>query len=1025
MKQSEIELSESLKSRFRGFERRLRLAEAAIAVSGALSGLFAAYTLLFISDRLWDTPLWLRLPLFAAGTFIAAAFCAWWLYHWLWNRRDRRQLAKLVQKKHSRLGDRLLGAVELAEQKEPASNLSPALCRAAIRQVSGEAARCRFEDAVPERRRRVYGTVFAAILLLALTPFLFWPSAGYNALLRWGTPLADVNRFTFVRIHDMPSKIIVPRGEPFEISFTLKPDSRWRPGSASCRFENQPVITAAVTNKTATFRVPGQVEPGTAFVAVGDLRREVTVIPMFRPGLTELTARVEMPAYLERRPRTVDLLGSSAGFIEGSRITISGKTARTLSSAELTVFPSDSESSSSRPSSRYPLDTDGETFTSPVLSPEALGKCSLSWTDLYGLAPREPYVLNVESTVDEPPFVECSGIARAVAILRHEILDFEVRTEDDFGVKMLWIEWNSEAENGEEPRLDGGRLIASGSPVTNRLSGSYTFSPLAEGIPEGSAVSLAAYAVDYYPGRKPSASLTRRIYILSRAEHADLVRRRMERVQAVLEDIARSEENQISRNADMSERSPEELATEKTGSDLRRSAERETDNSERLSDLASDGEKVLREALKNPDIEEDTLRRWAQHMKSLRDTARTDMREAASSLSRARGARGDERRSELRDAISLEKSALRKMRNTETRINNSVENMIARSFANRLLMAAKAEKGVAASLEEQLPRIIGLPRDSLTSEARAGLDAEAAGQDNIRVEVKYVRDDLAGFYTRTRIERYNTLCEKIREAEAVRELGKLGEAIKSNLVVKSIEDARRWAEQLEEWAGALNEAAESCGRETEGEPLTEADMELLISLMRARRAEEDIRRNTRLLDQSARSTGSYEREAKQLSDRQYELARDVRPLGRKVRSASLRMLVQKVAGEMMNAGISLRKPQTDQRTIAIETEIIELLSNSIKSCSQQSAAGMQLAMLMQALGMQGMTGAPGAGGGGSTAGGDTSRPNETGGGDSGSDSLEPRDVDKTGGRSTGNWPREYRDMLEAYFRKTETEGEAR
>ena len=134
-----------------------------------------------------------------------------------------------------------------------------------------------------------------------------------------------------------------------------------------------------------------------------------------------------------------------------------------------------------------------------------------------------------------------------------------------------------------------------------------------------------------------------------------------------------------------------------------------------------------------------------------------------------------------------------------------------------------------------------------------------------------------------------------------------------------------------------------------------------------------------------------------------------RPLEQKASNTKLRLFVEKIGGEMMNARVYLMRPQTDSATVAIETEIIELLSASIQAAG--GGGGGMAAMLMQAMGM-------GGAGGGSNAGGttDVAATDPSGAADDGTN--DQRDVEKTGGRPR-ELPAEFRDVLEAYFRAVE------
>jgi hypothetical protein len=222
-----------------------------------------------------------------------------------------------------------------------------------------------------------------------------------------------------------------------------------------------------------------------------------------------------------------------------------------------------------------------------------------------------------------------------------------------------------------------------------------------------------------------------------------------------------------------------------------------------------------------------------------------------------------------------------------------------------------------------------------------------------------------------------------------------------------MEKAGTWRERFRGWADLLREdLQERRGASGEAETLEQADLELLIALMRARHGEEQLREQTRLAEREKENRREYGKKAEKLSELQYDLARELRPLERRARSASLRQLIELVGGEMMNAGMYLRRPQTDSETIAIQTEIIELLADSISGSSGGSGAGRTL---MSALGM----------GGGSEAGGDASGTGEPSGGRAAGSQPEDRDVEKSGGADTGDLPEEFRNVLEAYFRAIE------
>src|SRR5271165_716807 len=180
-----LTLPASLNRQFDSLERRLWRNDLMLALSGGIGSLLLACMLVFVSDRLWDTPGWLRAAIALCG-WAGFAFCAWrYGSKWIWGRRSIRALAVIVQQRHRRLGDRLLGIVELADPTARPSNYSPELCNAAIAQVAGEASAFDFQEAAEARRLRRYLPACAALAVLLAIAACVAPEASWNAIARW------------------------------------------------------------------------------------------------------------------------------------------------------------------------------------------------------------------------------------------------------------------------------------------------------------------------------------------------------------------------------------------------------------------------------------------------------------------------------------------------------------------------------------------------------------------------------------------------------------------------------------------------------------------------------------------------------------------------------------------------------------------------------------------------------------------------------------------------------------------------
>src|SRR5438093_2214557 len=282
------DLPASLRRQFHELERRLWRLDVVIAVCGGIIALAASYALQFLSDRFWDTPGWLRVAFTALG--VGAFFYFVWFYgsRWVWGSRTFEQMAGLVQRRYRRLGDRLLGIVELADEKNRPPNVSPALCEAAIEQVANEASKIDFQQSVETKKPKKFFWTLVVLGALIAAPCAVAPQASWNALMRWLNPAGHVARYTFVSLASLPDRLVVAHGEPFEVPVLLENQSFWRPAHATAQFESQSAIKAAVSGNHALFQIPAQTQTGFLKIRIGDVSRRIEIVPTYRPELKQL-----------------------------------------------------------------------------------------------------------------------------------------------------------------------------------------------------------------------------------------------------------------------------------------------------------------------------------------------------------------------------------------------------------------------------------------------------------------------------------------------------------------------------------------------------------------------------------------------------------------------------------------------------------------------------------------------------------------------------------------------------------------
>jgi hypothetical protein len=991
---SAIALPASLNRQFASLERWLWRGDAIVSVAGALSSLLIAFALQFISDRIWDTPHWLRF-FFALAGWAGVAFFAWrYGSRWIWGRRSVSSLARIVQKRYRRLGDRLLGIVELANPAARPSSYSPELCTAAIAQVAGEASSFDFNQAVDRRLPTRYG-IAAGILVLIVLQFFIVRPAGINALYRWLWPMANIERYTFVTLNALPDHLVVPQGEPFDISVGLAPASFWHPSHASSHFDGQSATEAPIHDGAAQFHLPGQTQKRTLFLSVGDVTRSMLIDPEIRPDLRQVTARIILPDYLQYPPQDQHIDGGSLAFLPGSTVTFTGEAVRDLASASLM---------GGKPT---PLPVNGPSFhTAPMLL-ELERDVTFTWCDSLGLAGASPMSIHLAPREDSPPGIEVRGLEAAIGILPEETVPIDLAATDDFGVRSVTFSWQTAAPTPMDPPGPIHEIkLADGNPRALTLGGHYDFSALLLQIPEDTTVLVRGEALDYFPYREPSSSPIYRIHVLSRETHAQLIHDQFEKLLAELEDLSRRQEVILQSGKAVRSQSPDKLASDESAQKLAAQSGDQKETAAQLKNLAANLAQTLAEALRNPSISPDTLKEWANHAQQLNAIAASSMPAAAQSLDSAR-ADSTQRPSQLDQAIAQEQAILKALRDMERNANDSLESLAAQTLAARLRRAAATERDIGAKYQSMIPETVGMTRDQLPQGPRDALDAMIASNTGVTSEADRLQHEISRLFDRTNLTRYGDVASEMDSLKTVDALTALGVLIQKNIGVYSIDSARRWSDQFNKWADRISAKDDSKSPPgTPGQP-DPAQMKALLALMRLRQQQDQLRQQTAALDEQKTSSPNYTSAAQDAASRQGAMRDQVQSMQQDPSSPVPPAKLAPIGKSMADAAGLLAKPETGPPTTNAQTDAVNLLDAVIDQMAKSS--GQSAASLMAMMGM-----GIGGSGSGSTSGGTTNKANVQIPGSRDSAAPDQRTVIQAGGGDNSPLPGEFRDAIESY-----------
>lgn len=1011
--QDALTLPEPLRLQFQRLERRLRKTDAVVTLSGALGSLLLAYGFLFVSDRFWDTPVWLRSALVLTGLASFLGFGARWLIRHVLRRPDLLDLSVLVQRHYRNLGDRLLGIVELADDQKRSPNISPALCRAAIAQVADEAGRVDFKKAVASRYAKIG---LGALLLLAgvsLVPWLLVPQAGWNALIRGIHPLAPIARYTFVSMDALPAEMVVPHGEPFEIQCTLAFHSFWHPTRATGQYGRQTPLRATVRGNQVLFRIPGQTQKDVLKLCAGDITREITVLPTYRPELKQLEARIQRPDYLHYPVTTEKIATGSLAILEGSSVAFHGKASRTLASATLAV----------ERAAAAPIEVKGDEFSSALLNLAGVSRCVLVWSDTLGLDGPSPLALAVRSEKDLSPAAECRDLAAATAILEHEVLDIQIAATDDYGVREIGVGWDYQKRKGVTgPAVRQRFSVQDGAFEKKELDDTFRFCPSVLHIPAGTLVTLRALATDYFPNRPPSESVSYQIYVLEPEEHARLIQQRLEALLSRLEELTRKQEELQNASREVQQMPPEKMAADETSRQLGEQSADEKRYAEELERMAAEVAESLREALRNPELTEESLREWMQHLQSMKALSQKEMQAAIQALKSAQQ-KAEDRKPQVDRAVDQEQAVLKALQELLKNMGGGLDRMQAQNLARRLRKVGGTEKEIKDQLQKIFPETVGMDPRDLPAGHRETVNRLSSDQEGARKEAQTLKEEIARFFERTRLSNYGSVNDDMEAARPGDEMSKVSDAIKQNKSVEAMQQAEAWAQRFKQWAEKLEAGGDQLPPPSGGSPgeLTPEQIAQMmrmaknfLKLARLRQEEENLRDRTRLTEEQKANNPNYREDARKLADQQRRLNDEIQNLQQDPDMAPAMKPLKDIEQAMGEAEGLLQKPQTDQPTVSTETTVIELLSNLMDAMQRQAAAMGGMAFLLPMGGGNTGTGNPGHSA--------SDRENTRANGDPRGRTPEERRVDKMSGREGLVLPMEFRDALEGYFNAVDQTG---
>ncbi|HEY1123151.1 MAG TPA: hypothetical protein VGE67_16175, partial [Haloferula sp.] len=740
---------------------------------------------------------------------------------------------------------------------------------AAMERVAEEAERRKLDGALPSSRNKTWGLAVAAVIALTTGGFLMAPKAGWSSLKRWLMPLSSSPRYTFTALQDLPTEMTVPQGEAFRLSLQLAPDSEWSPETGTARYGRQDPVTAKREEKTYNFDFPAQRDPGVIKLEIGDAKHSIKVIPTLRPAIRKVFANITYPDYLQMPSKEIDLGSGVLTSVQGSKVRITTDATRDLRSAsygplerENARVGEDEALAATGTVERGAMSVTGTTAQTPPLEIDTEGfTVPISWTDVLGLEGQAGFKVRIDAQPDEAPSIYLQGIARQHVMLPEETVDFQVLSEDDFGIRRVGLEWRGEFTRAtDETPASGEMKLVDGSPTSDRLSGDAAFSPATHNI-SPQKLTLRAWSEDYLPGRPRAYSEPVTLFVLTLDEHAQMLKTQFDRSISELEDLARRERDLFEENQRLEKLDDAKLQEDAGKKRLEAQQEAERQQMERMKDLSEKMEKLFKDSARNKSIDKDTMKKMADAMKSMKDLAEKDIPDIEKKLGEAQDQKNSEKKAkeDVEKAVEEQKDALKKMQDAVDKANDANERFEASTFINRLKKAASEETGVASTVVEPsyYERTAGQRFNELDPSDSGKLLEIVRQQSNTTSDVRWIQEDLGHFHARTNKETYRKVLDAMMESRIDMQLEDIRRVLETNQGSLAWEGASKAAAKLTEWAklleGEKDDGGGGGGGGGGGAEDPDEDFEFNLRVMKMIQQEQDIRARTRSLETLRRS----------------------------------------------------------------------------------------------------------------------------------------------------------------------------
>ncbi len=1019
---SDLRIRRSLRDFFLSLQRIVRIRLSAKYGMLGLSSLAFSWFSLFALDRLGETPASVRGLVLVLGVS-GALWTGSKLYSIIFRLSpDSSWLARQVRKLYRGKGERMLGIIEIAgerEAKEP--SFSPRIFEAAQERMEKELHSVDCEKIFPLGMLRWPLISMLALIFLCVSLIWAYPGLSLNAWERWSQPWDSVKRRTLTLFSLPPeNRFYLLEGESSVLRFPLSGESGFAPKFAELECEgDQPFMLQTKSNGGVyEFSIPPLSKSCKVTLKGGDFRGTIALTTVKRPRILSLSATLDYPNYLGIPSETLDLRNGKIRAPQGTALSLNGLSDRVLSQVS-TGGNGVSISGTVK----------GRTFEFFLPAPFDSRTLTFRCLDKYGFSPLSNRLVYLQTREDDPSTSWFEPQVDSSPVLIFETRSLPFISRDDYGLSQQSLEIQI---------LRNEQVVHEQTLIAKRFdpydlkdhSMTFPFDPQFLSLEDGDEAVFTVTSKDRFPEREITRSKPLRLSILGPARHADSIRSQMEVMMAEVAEIARNQESTqfetLEKKQQLDRSDSPELDENQKRMIKKLSSDQEKLSGE-LGETVKRGLSIMEEASRNPLIQTSTLEDFGQTVQAMSNTSSKTMLSSKAQLQTASNSDQKQASRKLLNSAQLQQQALDELQAILSNFSKQVDQLQAMTLAQRLKQSEEGERKLSHQLLTRMPDSIGKTRAQLSLKNLGAIQIIEDMQNQISVEAGEIGREITRYFERTGKPEYGKVSRLMEKAKVEKSLAELAEEMNRNIFFQSLAHLNQWEKNFSHWAEILMEefpGQESQPGKSEGKDWTAE----IMSLLKIRQTQTEILQKTRIADQGS-FQAKRDKWTETLKLQQDTLMIDLTDTQISLAEESFNPLLDDAHTAMFESSEFLSMEIVDSRAQSSQIEAKDFLSDLINLMIEGQGQGsdkenldelsameflMQQMAANQKSNAKGKSLTPGKTGGGSAQGGETDQTSEATDGKTSGSSSQSRSTQSDAGGMPSIAP-EFQEVMEKYF----------